>query len=524
MNFTIKKRLLLSNVAGLAFVAIVGLIGYYGAHVLGQAMNAMSLNGSTMKDQLQADMAHDALRADVIAALLANAGGDDKQRGEAVKDAGEHIAIFRKLLKDMESQATDADLKRAMAQVRPDADAYLASAARMMQLAATDKVAAQAAFTGFMVSFRTLEKSMGELSELIEANATATQAGGDKMVRQAQLQIVAVLIGSLLVMMAMGTLMSRAIVRPLDEAIGFASQISAGDLGGELASDAADHTETGRLKHALSQMRENLHHIVGQVRDGTDTIATASREIAEGNMDLSTRTEMQAGSLEETASSMEQITATVRQNADSARQANVLAESASSVAVQGGEVVASVVATMGAIDSASRKIVEIIDVIEGIAFQTNILALNAAVEAARAGEQGRGFAVVAAEVRNLAQRSNAAAKEIKILIGASVAQVDLGSKLVGQAGATMHDIVASVRRVSDVIGEITVAGREQESGIEQVNQAIAQIDTATQQNAALVEEAAAAAASMQEQAGNLAQVVSVFKLSASPRRNAMLPA
>jgi methyl-accepting chemotaxis protein len=259
-------------------------------------------------------------------------------------------------------------------------------------------------------------------------------------------------------------------------------------------------------------MRNSLARLVSQVRQGTDTIATASSQIAAGNQDLSSRTEEQASSLEETAASMEELTSTVKQNADNARQANQLAVSASSVAVKGGSVVAQVVDTMGAINASSRKIVDIISVIDGIAFQTNILALNAAVEAARAGEQGRGFAVVAAEVRNLAQRSASAAKEIKGLIDDSVSKVGEGSQQVAQAGRTMDEIVDSVKRVTDIMAEIQAASQEQTQGIGQINQAITQMDQVTQQNAALVEEAAAAAASLQEQAAGLSQVVSVFRL------------
>jgi len=272
------------------------------------------------------------------------------------------------------------------------------------------------------------------------------------------------------------------------------------------------HCETGRLLQALKTMNDGLVSIVTEVRQGTDNIAAASTEIASGNLDLSSRTEEQASSLAETASSMEQLTSTVRQNADNARQANQLAMNASEVAQRGGAVVAQVVSTMDEINSSARKIVDIISVIDGIAFQTNILALNAAVEAARAGEQGKGFAVVATEVRSLAQRSAAAAKEIKELIGNSVDKVDAGSTLVSQAGATMDEVVTSIQRVTDIMGEITSASAEQSSGIEHVNHAISQMDSVTQQNAALVEEAAAAAASLQDQAASLAQVVSIFKL------------
>ncbi|MES2758227.1 MAG: methyl-accepting chemotaxis protein [Pseudomonadota bacterium] len=303
---------------------------------------------------------------------------------------------------------------------------------------------------------------------------------------------------------------SRSITGPIRTAVALAERVAAGDLSSTVVVTSRD--ETGQLMTALKAMNDSLNKIVADVRSGTDAIATASGEIASGNLDLSARTEQQASALEETASSMEELTSTVKQNADNARQANVLAGSASEVAVKGGQVVSQVVDTMGAINDSARKIVDIIGVIDGIAFQTNILALNAAVEAARAGEQGRGFAVVASEVRNLAQRSAAAAKEIKVLIGDSVAAVDTGSKLVNQAGSTMDDIVASVARVTDIMSEITAASHEQEAGIEQINQAIGEMDAVTQQNAALVEEAAAAAGSLREQAGNLAQAVSVFKL------------
>ncbi|MDW5440967.1 methyl-accepting chemotaxis protein [Polaromonas sp. SM01] len=305
-------------------------------------------------------------------------------------------------------------------------------------------------------------------------------------------------------------LLSRSITRPLSQAVEAARTVASGDLTHRIEVNSED--EIGQLLSALKEMNASLVQSVSQVRTGVDTIATASGQIASGNQDLSSRTEEQASSLEETAASMEELTSTVKQNADNARQANQLAVTASRVAVQGGHVVSQVVDTMGAINASSRKIVDIIGVIDGIAFQTNILALNAAVEAARAGEQGRGFAVVAAEVRNLAQRSAAAAKEIKVLIDDSVDKVEEGGKQVSEAGKTMDEIVDSVKRVTDIMAEITTASQEQTSGIEQINQAIAQMDQVTQQNAALVEEAAAAAASLQEQASGLSQAVSVFKL------------
>jgi len=319
---------------------------------------------------------------------------------------------------------------------------------------------------------------------------------------------------SLLLGVIAAILITRSIQRQLGAEPAYAMSVAADIASGNLATHIAVKTsDTDSLLVSLVAMRDKLAEIVGNVRRGTDTIATASSEIASGNLDLSNRTEAQAGSLEETASAMEQLTATVRQNADSAQEASRLAGTASNTAIAGGHVVAEVTETMGAISASSKRIVTIIEVIEGIAFQTNILALNAAVEAARAGEQGRGFAVVASEVRNLAQRSSSAAKEIKALIFDSVNSVDRGSALVDKAGATMREIVDSVQRVTAVVSEISLAGKEQSSGIESVNQAIAQMDQVTQQNAALVEQAAAASQSMQDQATSLSEIVGTFKLA-----------
>jgi len=370
-------------------------------------------------------------------------------------------------------------------------------------------------------------KIMTELNALVEIqnklSATAAEeafaAYENARWMQIVLGVVALLLGA-----AAALVITRSITKQLggepQAAAEIATRIAAGDLDVTIDVHASDNSS---LMYAMKSMRDRLADIVRNVRSGTDTIATASSQIAAGNLDLSSRTEQQASSLEETASSMEELTSTVRQNADNAGQANQLAINASEVAARGGNVVSEVVQTMDQINGSARKIVDIIGVIDGIAFQTNILALNAAVEAARAGEQGRGFAVVATEVRSLAQRSAAAAKEIKALIGDSVDKVENGSKLVAEAGSTMDEVVASVRRVTDIMAEITAASHEQSTGIEQVNQAITQMDQVTQQNAALVEEAAAAADSLQEQAAALSEIVSFFRVSGASSAPAASP-
>ena len=380
--------------------------------------------------------------------------------------------------------------------------------------AAGDDAAAEKIFNGEFIPAAkaysvAVEGLLAHQRKAIDATARAIDAANDRANQLLLLlTVLMVTIGS-----AAAWVISRSITVPLKSAVDIAAKVADGDLTTRFDTQV-QRSEIGELMTALKGMNDALVNVVSQVQTGTRTIASASHEIAAGNMDLSQRTEEQASSLEETASSMEELTSTVRQNADNARQANQLAKTASEVAEKGGAIVSQVVNTMGTINDSSRKIYDIISVIDGIAFQTNILALNAAVEAARAGEQGRGFAVVASEVRNLAQRSAGAAKEIKELIGNSVDQVDIGSKLVQEAGATMDDVVASVRRVTDIMGEITSASSEQSIGIDQVNTAITQMDQVTQQNAALVEEAAAAAASMQEQAERLADVASSFRLEA----------
>ena len=436
----------------------------------------------------------------IIAAAIAKVGNDMQALDQSIRSEE-----GRKIFSDIQQARTS----------------YIASSDKLSQLikdgrrdeaiAAMYAPAEQSLRTAYLDRVAALVKFQNQLM-LDSAAAVRTQYENARNVTLG-LMLLAIALA-----VAVAWVLTRSITRPLNHAVRLARTVAEGDLTSRIEVSGRD--ETAELLTALQSMNGNLQKIVLQVRESTDTINTASGEIATGNLDLSSRTEEQASSLEETASAMEQLTSTVKQNADNARQANQLAASASDVAAQGGSVVGEVVQTMGSINESSRKIVDIISVIDGIAFQTNILALNAAVEAARAGEQGRGFAVVASEVRSLAQRSAAAAKEIKGLIDDSVEKVGNGSRLVEQAGITMNEVVDSVRRVTDVVAEISSASQEQSDGIEQVNHAVTQMDQATQQNAALVEQAAAAAQSLQEQANRLTAVVSVFKLDshAAPAR------
>ena len=341
--------------------------------------------------------------------------------------------------------------------------------------------------------------------------AKTAENEGNAILSTARMQALLIALAVIAGVGFMGYKITARLISSLEEAVSISQAVAGGDLTGRI--EVTSNDELGQLIQALKNMNDSLVNIVGQVRVGTDTINTASAEIASGNLELSSRTESQASSLEETAASMEELTSTVKHNSENAKMANKLAQTASEIATRGGNEVSTVVQTMGTINDSARKIVDIISVIDGIAFQTNILALNAAVEAARAGEQGRGFAVVASEVRNLAQRSAAAAKEIKELINASVDSVEAGSRLVNQAGTTMTEVVNSIRQVTDVMAEITAASNEQSQGINQVNQAVIEMDSVTQQNAALVEEAAAAAGALQDQAAQLTEVVRVFKIN-----------
>ena len=511
-NLKIAAKLMVSFGLVLLLTLVLGVSNILSMDKVNQASNDLAENWMPSVQaamELRADMGD--FRRWQLSHLLtddpAGMANYEKRLDEtlaAMKTHGEH---YRQLINSAEEKTLFEEYLRAW-------DGFMALHGKILALSrANSKQEARELITG--PSAALLARLIEQSNQLVKLNAGGgahASAEATATFHRARLISIGLLAANIILGMALAMWVARVVARPLEQAVALARDVADGDLTHDI--NACTSCETGALMQALQDMTLKLRALVSQVRHGTDTIATASSEIARGNQDLSARTEEQASSLEETASSMEQLTSTVKQNADNARQANQLAQSASGVAVRGGDVVGQVVDTMNAINDSSRRIVDIIGVIDGIAFQTNILALNAAVEAARAGEQGRGFAVVASEVRNLAQRSAAAAKDIKQLINDSVEKVETGSRLVDSAGATMQEVVAAITRVTDIVSEITAASQEQSQGIEQVNTAIVQMDQVTQQNAALVEEAAAAAESMQHQAAQLTEVVSVFKLLA----------
>jgi methyl-accepting chemotaxis protein len=461
------------------------------------------------------DMGHDGLLGVTRGAILAGLQGNAEQ-GQAVR---QELTDLRKAMLDsisrIETDATSAEMSEAVKATRPVIDRYLASAQAIVDTALKDATAGAAMRPAFDADFRLLEGKLDKLSGLIEAQAEAAIQSRDELFARQPLIVVGTVVATVGILLFLGLQFAHHLLQRLGaepwRLRRFARQIAEGEL---FTAFDDRHLAADSVAAAMLDMRNQLRETVTSIRDGADSVATGSSQIASGNQDMAARTEQQAGSLQQTASSMEQMTGSVQQTSDHARAASQLAHEASAVAARGGEAVHRVVATMGEIQASSRKIADITNVIDGIAFQTNILALNAAVEAARAGEQGRGFAVVASEVRSLAQRSASAAREIKTLIGTSVEKVDAGNLLVAHAGETMHEIVAQVQRVNDLINEITVATREQTSGIGTVNQSVALLDRGTQQNAALVEESAAAARMLSDQASRLLQAVSAFKLTA----------
>jgi methyl-accepting chemotaxis protein len=517
-NMKVGTRLSLGFGLVLTLLVLIATLGVFNMSTIHAKLDNIVNQNVARTDLVQemSEAVHVAARVTRTVVLLTEPG---HMQGELTKltaaRAGydKATAALGKFPASDKDTALRARIASAAQEARPLTDKVLALALANQDAEATELLMKQAA-----PATQRWQDAMDDYALLQKEQNHADTAAASAAYERARL-LMLVLSGIAIAVGAVAAaVIGRTLLRQLggepDYAAAVAGRIAAGDLTVVVDTRGGD---SHSMLHAMKMMRDALAGIVTEVRAGTETIAAASTEIASGNQDLSSRTEQQASSLEETASSMEELTSAVRQNNDNARQANQLAQSASAVAQQGGAVVSQVVDTMGAINDSSRKIVDIIAVIDGIAFQTNILALNAAVEAARAGEQGRGFAVVASEVRNLAQRSALAAKEIKELIGNSVEKVEIGSKLVEQAGQTMNDVVASVQRVTDIMADISSAGDEQSAGIEQINQAVSEMDTVTQQNAALVEEAAAAAEAMQQQAANLERVVSVFKVDREQR-------
>ena len=512
----VGTRLLLSFFAialSGAIVAGIGIVNMGKIHDMNERMYERELLGLSYVKEANISLIYigRAMRSMLLSSTEAERATHHSRVDARRKEVRTHLAEAEKRFYTPAGRAL-------MAQLKQDLDAYDADVQQALQRMQKEPLQANSELASFVMGgmakkANAVDERMNELAKMKEKNAEDAAKAGAALYESSRSFMLMLVVGSAMMGLGLGAWITRSLQRQLGgepaEAAAIASRIAEGDLSVDIRTKPHDNSS---MLFALGRMRDSLANIVGQVRAGTETMASATQQIAVGNQDLSSRTEQQAGSLEETASSMEELTSTVRQNADNARQAKQLATTASEVATRGGAVVAQVVDTMGAINEASKRVVDIISVIDGIAFQTNILALNAAVEAARAGDQGRGFAVVANEVRTLAHRSADAAKEIKALIENSVSCAETGSKLVDQAGQTMDEVVASIANVSDIMAEISAASAEQSNGIDQVNTAITEMDHVTQQNAALVEEAAAAAESLQNQAGQLSELVAVFTL------------
>lgn len=513
----IQTQLIALGATGVALILLVGGLSIYTKHQVDVALEANAVLTTALRNHSEADMMHDSLRGDVYEAILAGNRGDTSHIKEVQKEFAEHAANFRERLAANSKLALDAEVQKRLAALTDPLAAYIDTAERLMAVAADiDKSTAN--IQGFQAAFEALEKPMAAISDHLENLVKQRKTEVDAATRFSELLIGGVtLIGvvtiSLLAWVVLRSVTGsiRGVQRAVDDL-----RAGSGDLTHQLP---AMNGEFAALSYSLNQFIGGLHDIVSQVRDGATAIGDSAQQVEQGNRSLSARTEAQASGLEQTAASMEQFTSTVKRNTENAQRANELSQSASQVAQRGGNTVRGVVTTMEGIAESSRRIADIISVIDSIAFQTNILALNAAVEAARAGEQGRGFAVVASEVRALAQRSAQAAREIKDLIQASVEKVDNGARYVGDAGKTMDDIVSSVKEVSDIIAAISVASREQLAGIEQVNQAIAGMENSTQQNAALVEKSATAAEHMALQSRDLMAAVERFKLRTANGKN-----
>jgi methyl-accepting chemotaxis protein len=498
--------------AGVVLTLVLGVAWTHSSLSTAAAKNAQLAKAASLHARVSAVQL--AAKDNAVASLMILVSSSPEQQARVVKDMQTATAIIDTELMEIEkSIADDTELSALVANARKRQGTYQAGVGRIVGMVQAGKQA-EATFAAdeeMIPMMAPFLSSLAGLEKHVASTVSETEAANHQVLQSALWTSAAAGVLAVLISVAAGTSLAVSLTRPLARALKHTEQVADGDLSSRVR--ATGRNEIALLLQALDRMSDRLTTVVSNVRQNSESVATASAQIAQGNQDLSERTEQQASSLQETAASMEQLGSTVERNADNAKQANRLAQGASAVAVKGGDVVGQVVETMKGINDSSKKIADIISVIDGIAFQTNILALNAAVEAARAGEQGRGFAVVASEVRSLAQRSAAAAKEIKTLIGVSVERVEQGTFLVDQAGATMTEIVASIRRVTDIMGEISAASLEQSNGVAQVGDAVSQMEQATQQNAALVEESAAAAESLKSQAQQLVQAVAVFKIA-----------
>lgn len=506
----LRTQIICLGLAGTLLAGLTGAIGLYSSSRLGGALDDAIQASVALQSSQQADMMHDAVRGDAQLAILGAMEKNPAQVAEADKGLKDHASTFTSALAELQTMPLTAQSRGALAKVRPLVAKYIASAELVVTASKTDLPAAQAAVPALQAAFSELETEMAGLSDTIQHNGVALNAQAKQYVENSGFAISASMVLACAVMLVYALWLARSMIRPMAYAVGVADRLAQGNLAGGI--HPVGNFETVQLLQSMAHMQDSFLGIVRNVKTYADEVANTSAQISQGNQDLSHRTEQQASALQQTAATMEQLGSNVRHNADNAQQANKLALGATDVAVKGGEMMGLVVQTMTGINDSAKKIADIVGVIDSIAFQTNILALNAAVEAARAGEQGRGFAVVASEVRTLAQRSANAAREIKVLISTSVDRVDQGTLQVGRAGDTMDEIVGAIRRVAAIVTDISTASVEQSAGVNEVGQAVSQMDQATQQNAALVEESAAAAASLTQQAQQLVATVAAFRL------------
>ncbi len=513
-----RTQIVSFGLAGIVLLGLTGGIGLVSTSRLGSAISESVESNVALTASHEGDMMHDALRGDAQRAMIGALTNATGNIDAAEKDYQDHARTLATAMEKLRSLPLSRESRESLASAVPLVQRYIDITGQFIQASKTDPTGAEKQMAAVQAAFAELEPRLAALTASIDKTNQQLSAEVGHSVDQTQMAIGISMAVAVVVLVVLATGITRAMLRQLgaepQDAAALAQRVAAGDLATSIQLDSKD---TSSLMAQLRAMQHSLAEVVSHVRRDADGVASASVQIAQGNQDLSNRTEEQASALEETATSMEELSSTVKQNADNARQGNQLAASASAVAVKGGEVVGQVVQTMKGINDSARKIADITSVIDSIAFQTNILALNAAVEAARAGEQGRGFAVVASEVRSLAGRSAGAAREIKALISASVDRVEQGTALADQAGATMTEVVSAIRRVADIMGEISAASNEQSVGVSQVGQAVTLMDQATQQNAALVEESAAAAETLKSQAHALVHAVSVFKLEQDGR-------